>query len=139
MANNRNFSWGKWLIVLAIVASVGGALAWHFISRGGSDPQYQTVAVAREDIIQSVTATGTLNPVTNVTVGSQISGNIQKLYVDFNSRVTANQVVAQLDPATFKAVVAQAEGDLADAKANEELNKVEATRSEQLFKDHLIS
>jgi HlyD family secretion protein len=139
MAKNGSSSWGKWIVVLVIVGVVGGVVVWHFASRGPSEPQYQTVAVAREDIIQAVTATGTLNPVTNVTVGSQISGNIQKLFVDFNSKVTANQVVAQLDPATYQAAVAQAEGDLANAKANQELSKVEADRADQLVKNKLIS
>src|SRR5947207_2692211 len=128
MANNGSSGWSKWIVVLVIIVVVVGLGAWHIISRGSADPEYQTVPVARENIIQAVTATGTLNPVTNVTVGSQISGNIQKLFADFNSRVTANQVVAQLDSATYQAAVAQAEGDLANAKANQELSKVEADR-----------
>src|ERR1700704_7042241 len=79
-------------------------------SSGGG---YQTAVVGRGPITQSVTATGTLNPVVNVQVGSQVSGNIQKLFVDFNSKVKAGDVVAQIDPALFKATVTQAEGDLA--------------------------
>ena len=75
-------------------------------------------------ITQAVTATGTLNPVVNVQVGSQISGNIQKLFVDFNSPVKAGQVVAQIDPAVFQASVTQAEGDLANARAALELARV---------------
>jgi HlyD family secretion protein len=139
MANNGSSSWIKWIIVLAIVGSVAGAIAWHFLAHQNSGPQYQTTAVARDDVIQAVTATGTLNPVTNVLVGSQISGNIQKLYADFNSHVDANQVVAQIDPATYKSAVQQANGDLSNALANLELTQVEAKRADELFKNKLIS
>src|SRR6185295_10450287 len=113
---------------------------WWYLQRDGNDkPEFQTTKVARGDITQAVTATGTLNPVTNVTVGSQVSGIIQKLYADWNSPVKAGQIIAQLDPATYKAAVAQAEGDVANAKANLELAVIQAKRAEQLFKDNLIS
>jgi HlyD family secretion protein len=69
---------------------------------------YQTATVTRGPITQAVTATGTLNPVVNVQVGSQVSGNIAKLFADFNSQVKAGQVVAQIDPALFQATVTQA-------------------------------
>ncbi len=80
-----------------------------------------------------MTATGTLNPVVNVQVGSQVSGNIAKLFADFNSQVKAGQVVAQIDPALFQATVTQAEGDLANAQAALELAKVNAKRTQDLF------
>jgi HlyD family secretion protein len=68
-----------------------------------------------------------------VQVGSQVSGNIQKLFADFNSKVKAGDVVAQIDPVLFKAAVTQAEGDVASAQAALELAKVNATRTQQLF------
>ena len=80
-----------------------------------------------------MTATGTLNPVVNVQVGSQVSGNIAKLFADFNSQVKAGQVVAQIDPALFQATVTQAEGDLANAQAALELARVNAKRTQDLF------
>jgi len=94
---------------------------------------YQTANVTRGPITQLVTATGTLNPVTNVQVGSQVSGNIQKLFADFNSQVKAGQTVAQIDPMLFQAAVTQAEGDLASAQAALELAKVNAARIQKLF------
>lgn len=94
---------------------------------------YQTATVTRGPITQLVTATGTLNPVTNVQVGSQVSGNIAKLFVDFNSEVKAGQTVAQIDPMLFQAAVTQAEGDLASAQAGLELAKVNAARIQKLF------
>jgi HlyD family secretion protein len=94
---------------------------------------YQTATVTKGSITQLVTATGTLNPVTNVQVGSQVSGNIQKLFADFNSQVKAGQTVAQIDPAIFQATVTQAEGDLATAQAALELARVNADRTQKLF------
>jgi HlyD family secretion protein len=119
-----------WLVVFV------GLLIIAFIVRqcrtaGGAN--YQTAEVTRGPITQAVTATGTLNPVVTVQVGSQVSGNIAKLFADFNSQVKAGQVVAQIDPAIFQATVTQAEGDLASAKAALELAKVTATRTQELF------
>src|SRR6266849_4447558 len=101
--------------------------------RQRSGANYQTATVTRGAITQAVTATGTLNPVVNVQVGSQVSGNSAKLFVDYNSQVKAGQVVAQIDPALFQATVTQAEGDLANAQAALELAKVNATRTQELF------
>src|SRR5437667_10173793 len=99
-----------------------------------SASNYQTAPVTRGPITQLVTATGTLNPVVNVQVGSQVSGNIQKLFADFNSKVKAGDVVAQIDPVLFQATVTQAEGDLASAQAALELAKLNAARTQELVK-----
>jgi HlyD family secretion protein len=139
MADKPGRSLIKWAIIILLVAAAIVGSIWYFAGRDNVAPQYQTVLVTRGDLTQAVTATGTLNPVTNVTVGSQISGIIQTLYVDWNSPVKANQVVAQLDPATYKASVAQAEGDFANTKASLELNEVQAKRSAELFKGNLIA
>ena len=102
--------------------------------RRGSGQNFQTVAVTRGPITQAVTATGTLNPVVNVQVGSQVSGNIQKLYADFNSKVKVGDVVAQIDPVLFQAAVTQTEGDLASAQAALELARLNAARTQELVK-----
>src|SRR5213596_3368080 len=101
--------------------------------RNSGAENYQISIVTRGPITQAVTATGTLNPVVNVQVGSQVSGNIAKLFADFNSQVKAGQVVAQIDPALFQATVTQAEGDLANAQAALELARVNAKRTQDLF------
>src|SRR6266705_2494073 len=119
-----------WLIV------IGGLLLIAFVVRHlrtGGAATYQTANVTRGTITQAVTATGTLNPVLNVQVGSQVSGNISKLFVDFNSQVKAGQVVAQIDPALFQAAVTQAEGDVASAQAGLELARLNAKRTQDLF------
>jgi len=124
------------------LAIIGGLLFFAFVGRecrNSSAATYQTATVTRGPITQAVTATGTLNPVVNVQVGSQVSGNIAKLFADFNSEVKAGQTVAQIDPMLFQAAVTQAEGDLASTQAALELAKVNATRTEQLFKQKISS
>jgi HlyD family secretion protein len=139
MAENQSNRWMRWLIAIAAAGTVIAGGIWYF-RRGHPDaPAYQTVAVTRGELVQVVTATGTLNPVTNVQVGCQVSGTIQKLYVDFNSRVKAGQIIAEIDPSTYRAAVAQATADLANAAANLELQQVEARRSSDLFANKLIS
>src|SRR6059036_3056244 len=118
------------------IALIVGLLIIVFVvrqCRNRTAANYQTATITRGPITQAVTATGTLNPVVNVQVGSQVSGNIAKLFADFNSQVKAGQVVAQIDPALFQATVTQAEGDLASAQAALELAKLNATRTEELF------
>ena len=123
----RFLPWVVLIVALLIVASVVRQC------RNAVAENYQISIVTRGPITQAVTATGTLNPVVNVQVGSQVSGNIAKLFADFNSQVKAGQVVAQIDPALFQATVTQAEGDLASAQAALELAKLNATRTEELF------
>ena len=121
---------------LPLAAIIVALLIILFVVRrctSSGSSSYQTATVTRGPITQVVTATGTLNPVTNVQVGSQVSGNIQKLFADFNSEVKAGQTVAQIDPALFQAAVTQAEGDLATAQAGLELAKVNAARTQKLF------
>jgi HlyD family secretion protein len=120
------------IIIVAVVALVAIGFFVARCERSGSS-QFQTVTVTRGPITQAVTATGTLNPVVNVQVGSQVSGNIAKLFVDFNSQVKAGQVVAQIDPMLFQAAVTQAEGDVASAQAALELAKLNASRTQTLF------
>ena len=114
--------------MLLLIAVAFGVSRWGKSSAGG----YQTVTVTRGPLTQAVTATGTLNPVVNVQVGSQVSGNIQKLFVDFNSKVKAGEIVAQIDPVLFEATVTQAEGELASARAALELARLNAARTESL-------
>ncbi|MGZ5503173.1 MAG: efflux RND transporter periplasmic adaptor subunit [Chthoniobacterales bacterium] len=120
---------------LIIAAGVALILVAVGLTRcGNADASgFQTATVTRGPITQAVTATGTLNPVVNVQVGSQVSGNIQKLFADFNSNVKAGETVAQIDPATFQAAVTQAEGDLASAQAQLELARLNAQRTQNLF------
>jgi HlyD family secretion protein len=139
MAENHSNRWVKWAVILGVAIVVIGGIIWYF-RRGHQDaPAYQTVAVTRSELTKLVTATGTLNPVVNVTVGSQVSGRISKLNVDFNSPVTKGQVIAEIDPSTYQAAVEQSTADLSNAKANLELQQVEAKRASDLFTNNLVS
>jgi len=139
MASKISNGWLKWTIIFVGAAMIVGAAVWFF-NRGDDDaPQYEAATVNRGDIIQVVTATGTLNPVVNVTVGSQVSGIITKLNVDYNSIVKSNEVIAEIDPSTYEAAVEQAKANLANARANLELQQVEMQRSAKLYTNNLIS
>lgn len=109
----------RWLTVLMVLILASGA-TWFMTdreSRSGG-PKYLTATVERGRIVSKVSSTGTVNPVTTVKVGSEISGLIKEIFVDYNSAVKAGQVVALIDPERFEAKVRQAEADLALAKAN---------------------
>lgn len=128
----------KWIVIIIVVAAAayGG---WRYWKKPGEQaPEYRTAIVSRGEIVQAVTASGQLNPVLNVQIGSQISGMIQKLYVDFNSSVTQGQVIAEIDPGTYRANMLQAEGDLANARAALELARIEARRAGELLQSRLI-
>lgn len=128
----------RWAVGL-LFASAGAGFGLHYFDLHGDPPlQYRTFRATRAPLTQVVTATGQLNPVVNVQVGSQISGIIQHLFVDYNSVVKSNQVIAQIDPATYRANVREAEGNVADAKANLELMRLNANRSQELRKNELI-
>ncbi len=125
-----------WLLLLSALA----AGAWyHFLGRPAAPPRYQTTVVQRGAITQAVTATGQLQPVMIVDVGSQVSGRIIDLLVDFNSTVKAGEVLARIDTATFEAAVSQAENELLNARANLRLQRSNLERSRQLFEQNLVS
>src|SRR5436305_305613 len=105
-----------WLIASLVVVAIALFAAFQF--KGNDKPQYFTTKVDRGDIREVVEATGTINAVTTVQVGSQVSGTISRLNADFNSRVKKGQVVAQIDPSLFEGALLQARADLANAKAN---------------------
>ena len=123
-------------LIVALLAS-GAGLGWYLNRPSGNPLQYETTLVTRGELTQVVTASGQLNPLVKVEVGSQISGIIQKLSVDFNSPVTEGQVIAQLDAATYEANLIQAQGNLANAKAAAELAQLNAERAKTLQTEKL--
>src|SRR5438132_3099340 len=105
-----------WLIASLVVVAIAVFAAFQF--KSNEKPEYFTTKADRGDIRQVVEATGTINAVTTVQVGSQVSGTISHLNVDFNSRVKKGQVVAQIEPSLFQGAMLQAKADLANAYAN---------------------
>ena len=136
-STTKKRSWKRAVIITSVIV-LAGLGVWYFKFRGDSAPQYQTILVTRGDLTQVVTATGQLNPVTNVQVGCQISGVITKLLADWNSPVKQGQVVAQIDPLVYQAAVDSAQGNLANAQAGLELAQVNAKRSQELYDSKLI-
>jgi len=105
-----------WPIVLASVILIAVIATFGFTRK--DQPRYFTARVERGDVRDVVDSTGTINAVTTVLVGSQVSGTIAKLGADFNSRVRKGQVIAEIDPALFQGALLQATADLNSAKAN---------------------
>jgi HlyD family secretion protein len=116
---NRSIKKYLWGVVIICVFLAGGLFLYQVLGRNGSNQKFRTVKVERGEISFVVTATGTINPVVNVLVGSQVSGTIKALYADFNSRVKEGQVIAQIDPAIFQAQVDQAKANVLNAQANQ--------------------
>src|SRR5437868_1023772 len=128
------------VIGVLIVVAVGAGVGAYYIKRGGPELQVVTSPITRGDIIDTVGATGTLQAVTTVQVGSQVSGNISWLGADFNSIVKKGQVIARLDASLFeaqleqsKANMAQARANLAKAQSDLERMKVQLTDAQQKY------
>ena len=120
----------RWVGVLAVLAALAGAGWYNYWDRTDETPIYRTGKVQKRSVALHVSASGTLRAVVTVTVGSQVSGQIQELLADFNSEVRKHDVIARLDPALFKAKVRQAEAELSIANANVLIQKASLTEFE---------
>jgi len=123
------------LVLLALFIGVGG-VAWL---RSEKSPKYRTAPVERGEITATISASGTLNAVITVQVGSQISGKIKHLYADFNSRVEKGQLIARIDPDTLEAKVNQAKADVDNAKVAVKDAKIKRDSRAALFQEGGIS
>lgn len=134
MKKNRSLILTAALAVIVVVAAIA-------FGRGGKEAavEYETQTVGRDAINLSITATGTINPLNKVDVGTQVSGIISKIYVDFNSEVEQGQLIAQLDPAPLQAEKAVAEESLCAAELDYKLQKKTYERQKRLFDRELIS
>lgn len=136
MTNAKRLNWGRWTFAaLAVVAGV----CWYVRSEHGALPEYQTAEVTRGDLTHIVSAIGQLDPVTEVSVGSQISGLIKRLFINYNSLVKSNQVIAEIDPAVYQINVQKTKADLVGAEAGLALAKAQARRDEELFAGNLLA
>lgn len=132
--------WREILIGLGALALVGGTyLAWNAFFGAPVAARYKTATVGLGDITQTVSANGTLNPVVLVNVGTQVSGTIKKLHVDYNDRVQANQVLAELDPALPAAQLAQSEANLTSASATLKTAEAQERRIRTLFDKRYVT
>jgi HlyD family secretion protein len=137
MAKSKR-SGGLVLILILLVAAAAGT--WYYLHQRQESPtEYITAPVTRADVTQAVTATGALQPVVTVDVGSQISGIVDKVNVDYNSIVKQGDVVAHIDAATYESRLRSAQAELANALANQRLVQLNATRTESLQKNGLVA
>jgi len=127
----------KLLTLLSIVAAAAAAWWYWAGEEAPGTARYRTQAVDRGDILQTVTANGTLSPLTVVQVGTQVSGTVYRVHVDFNDQVKEGQVLAELDPALLQATLKQSEANLDNALATLELAQSNVARTETLFKRNL--
>lgn len=118
MPHTPSHSHRKWTIPLSLLL-VATAVVYYLLPGGQTESQadWNTVSVSRGDLVSIVSATGTLNPLVTVQVGSQVSGTIQSLEADFNTPVRAGDVIARIEPSLFRAKLAEAEASLKNAEA----------------------
>lgn len=129
----------KFLVVLVLVV-IAGAVIWRVRDgKGGDSVNYRFVEIAKGDLAAVVASTGTLEPVTTVQVGTQVSGIIQEVAVDFNDHVTAGQVIARIDTTLMAANVASARTQVQRGDADVRQSEREFTRLGALFAEDMIS
>jgi HlyD family secretion protein len=123
----------KKYLIICICAVLVACIAGYFFYNRTPEVSYKTAKIERGTIVSTVAATGNLSAVTTVQVGTQVSGTIQKLYVDYNSRVKKGQPIAEIDPSLFNASVEQSQGNYLSAEANLQKAKVTLTDAERTF------
>ncbi len=128
----------KWLIIIISLVVVG-IFAFRPKSNANSVKNYITVNVSRGNLSQTVTATGEIMPLNTVSVGSQVSGTIEELFVDYNSRVTKGQVLLKIEPSVLQASVDEAKASLDSAVSQRNYAKNEYTRNKTLYNDGFIA
>jgi HlyD family secretion protein len=138
-ANAKRLLWRiiGWSAVIAI--AVGGYALSQKNQRDDPAQQYKTETVDRGEIVQIISANGTLNPVSIVNVGTQISGTIQRMHANFNDRVTQEQILAELDPAILQATLKQSQANLLSAGADLRLAQTKQGRTRMLVQKGFIA
>ncbi|HEY3382045.1 MAG TPA: efflux RND transporter periplasmic adaptor subunit [Vicinamibacterales bacterium] len=136
----------KTIITLVVIAAIAASVGGYYYTRPGPEPKISTAAVSKGDIIESVGATGTLDAVTSVNVGSQVSGIIKELGADFNSIVKKGQVILRIDPDAIQTQIEQSKANLTRAQADVERLKVSVDdarvklkRTKELFAKNLVT
>ena len=140
MKKLSNFPWFVVIVAVALSAGAGyGISLWQNAGGSAATERYRSTKIDRGDLAQSVSANGTLNPVVLVSVGTQVSGTVFRLHADFNQRVKAGQILAELDPALLKAAEAQSLANLASSEASLRLAITNEERMRELFAQEYVS
>jgi HlyD family secretion protein len=130
----------KKVIIITVILLAVGLVFWLSLSgRKNKEPKFRTEKIQRGDVTTTVTATGTLSALTTVQVGSQVSGIVSKIYVDYNSEVKKGQLIAELDPTNFQAQVDQKKADLERARVETQNSRIAYQRAKNLAEQNLLS
>ncbi len=130
----------KWLIRLLILAIAATGIYFYLQSQAPTpEARYRLQQVMRGDVAKSVSANGTLNPVTIVSVGTQVSGRVNKLYVDFNDKVEEGQILLELDDSLLTAQIAQTMGNIRNIQASVDLAAANEIRMRSLYEQEYVS
>ena len=137
----RFFSWiwrnKWWLIIILLIA--GGLCWWLCPGKSNKKKDFVTVDITRGDIVQTVTATGEIQPVNTVSVGSQVSGTIEDIFVDYNSKVKKGDILLTIEPSVLQSSVDEANASLKSAQSQLKYAESEYKRNQSLYKDGFIS
>jgi HlyD family secretion protein len=131
----------KKIILFAVLIGLVAGGYYYFQKRATVplEQRYRLQTITQGDVAQSVSANGTLNPVTLISVGTQVSGRVSKLYVDFNDRVEKGQILLELDDALFAAQIAQSQGAVQNVQASVDLAQANEARMQTLFAQEYVS
>ncbi|MBL8113681.1 MAG: biotin/lipoyl-binding protein, partial [Acidobacteria bacterium] len=127
------------VLVLILAALAAGFLWWRSSKKAGAEARFRTEKVDKGDVVATVSASGTLNAVTTVNVGSQVSGLIARLHADFNSEVKKGQLLAEIDPLPFQATVDQRRADVARQRIDLRNAELQFVRAKSLYDQQLLS
>jgi len=129
----------KLVLIIAALAAIAAIAYFAFGSGQQKTASYSFARLAKGTVESTISSSGTLNPLTEITVGTQVSGTIERVFVDFNQKVKKGQIIAVLDSALLQMSVTNAEADLLKAEATYEEAQVNYTRSARLFEKSLVS
>jgi HlyD family secretion protein len=135
----KSKSYGGLIFLTVVVLAAAGGSWYYFFGRPAKQPEFSTVKVSRGNIVQTISATGTLQTTSQVTISSQVSGNVIAINADFNDSVTKGQWLLKIDPSTYQQKMVQAKADLESAKANTIKIRGDTARSKDLIAKNLIS
>ena len=130
----------KYLIIAVILVAILGFATYSFLNKNNAEViEAKTVVVKKDNVTKMVTATGTIQPITEVEVGTQVSGVVERVYVDYNSEVKQGQLIAELDKTNLRASVTQAQAAYDNAVSQSNYTRIIYNRQQSLYNSQVIS
>ncbi len=129
----------RWIVLIVVAIGLAAWFGYRATHRPDPAAAFTTAVIGTGDLSEAITANGVINPVRVVSVGTQVSGTVAKLNVDYNSRVVVGQILCELDPSVYAARLAASEASLANIRSTLALTRANAARSAELFKQNYIS